>query len=240
MTRKMALKPCETKLANIEVTPLAIWPIVKSHTNLDGLKAPIAIHITRILGQKFQPVDKSNAIVDCLEKQFKPYKLCDEIHERQVKARLQALLVAVVNDPSEKVRTCDLQKLINSLKLKNACGIDGIPNECLRHLPRRPLVHLTHLINHCVESHSYLRVSRPHSPHGCPARGAPRYRPPHPEYNRLTSYLPTTATGTGSARHRHSRVRHYAEGWHSSPFREFLVIGSTYRAQQGQRLASMR
>jgi hypothetical protein len=34
--------------------------------------------------------------------------------------------------------------------LKKACGIDGIPNECLRHLPRRPLVHLTHLINHCI------------------------------------------------------------------------------------------
>jgi hypothetical protein len=33
--------------------------------------------------------------------------------------------------------------------LKKACGIDGIPNECLRRLPRRQLVHLTHLINHC-------------------------------------------------------------------------------------------
>jgi hypothetical protein len=35
------------------------------------------------------------------------------------------------------------------LKLIKACGIDGIPNECLRHLPRRPLVHLTQLSNHC-------------------------------------------------------------------------------------------
>jgi hypothetical protein len=52
-------------------------------------------------------------------------------------------------DLPERVRPCDLQKLINLLKLK-ACGIDGIPNECLRHLPRRPLVHLTHLINHCL------------------------------------------------------------------------------------------
>jgi hypothetical protein len=43
-----------------------------------------------------------------------------------------------------------LKKLIKSLKLKKACGIDGIPNECLRHLPRRPLVHLTHLFNHCL------------------------------------------------------------------------------------------
>jgi hypothetical protein len=49
-----------------------------------------------------------------------------------------------------RLRPCDLQKLLNSLKLKKACGIDGIPNECLRHLPRRPLVHLTHLFNHCI------------------------------------------------------------------------------------------
>jgi hypothetical protein len=35
-----------------------------------------------------------------------------------------------------RIRPCDLQKLLNSLKLKKACGIDGIPNECLRHLPR--------------------------------------------------------------------------------------------------------
>jgi hypothetical protein len=52
--------------------------------------------------------------------------------------------------PPEKIRPSDLKKLINSLKLKKACGIDGIPNECLRHLPRRPLVHLTHLYNHCL------------------------------------------------------------------------------------------
>jgi hypothetical protein len=32
------------------------------------------------LGSKFQPVDKAKAIADCLEKQFKPRKLCDEIH----------------------------------------------------------------------------------------------------------------------------------------------------------------
>jgi hypothetical protein len=32
------------------------------------------------------------------------------------------------------------------LKLGKGSVFDGIPNECLRHLPRRPLVHLTHLI----------------------------------------------------------------------------------------------
>jgi hypothetical protein len=37
-----------------------------------------------------------------------------------------------------------------SLKLRKACGIDGIPNECLRHITRRPLVNLTKLFNQLV------------------------------------------------------------------------------------------
>jgi hypothetical protein len=53
-----------------------------------------------------------------------------------MEARVQALLEAVDKKPPERIRPCDLQKLINSLKLRKFCGIDGIPNECLRHLPR--------------------------------------------------------------------------------------------------------
>jgi hypothetical protein len=34
----------------------------------------------------------------------------------------------------------------DSLKLGKAHGFDGIPNKCLRHLPRRPLIRLIH---HC-------------------------------------------------------------------------------------------
>jgi hypothetical protein len=67
-----------------------------------------------------------------------------------VEARVQALLEAVDSDPFERIRPCDLQKLLNTLKLKKTCEIDCIPNECLRHLSRRPLVYLTHLINLCI------------------------------------------------------------------------------------------
>jgi hypothetical protein len=34
--------------------------------------------------------------------------------------------------------------------LRNARKIDGNPNECLRYLPRSPLVHLIYLFNHCL------------------------------------------------------------------------------------------
>jgi hypothetical protein len=73
-------------------------------------------------------------IVDCLENQFASHDLCNENHEQQVEARVRALLAFVDSTPLGKVRPCDIHKLVNSLKLRKACGFDGIPNECLGHL----------------------------------------------------------------------------------------------------------
>jgi hypothetical protein len=67
-----------------------------------------------------------------------------------VETRIQALLASVDDFSLGKLRHCDVDKLVNSLKLRKACGLDGIPNERLRYLPRRPLVHLLHLFNHCL------------------------------------------------------------------------------------------
>jgi hypothetical protein len=144
-TRDSACKTavnCVVKTA----TPQALWPIAKSLLKRDGPKAPTAIHGSS--GLKFHPLEKANAIADYLETLVTPYDVCDENHEQRVVARVQALLETVDDSPPERV--CDLQKIIKTLKLKKACGIDGIPNECLRYLPRRPLVHRTHLFNHCI------------------------------------------------------------------------------------------
>jgi hypothetical protein len=120
-------------LINFDIS--ALTPSLHSaETTLDdGPRAPTAIHGTS--GLKFHPFEKANAITDCFENQFAHHDLCDENHERRVEARVQTLLEAV-NKPPERIRPCDLQKLINSLKLIKSCGIDGIPNECLRQLPR--------------------------------------------------------------------------------------------------------
>jgi hypothetical protein len=67
-------------------------------------------------------------IADCLENQFSPRDLCDENHEQQVVARVQAFSKAMDDNPFETVRPCDRQKLIKSVTLKKVCGIDGIPN----------------------------------------------------------------------------------------------------------------
>jgi hypothetical protein len=64
MTRKKkALERWETKLANTEQTPQAIWPIAMSLSNRDGPRAPTAIH--GLLCLKYYQVDKANAIADC-------------------------------------------------------------------------------------------------------------------------------------------------------------------------------
>jgi hypothetical protein len=79
VTRKKALEWWETKRANPELTPPAILPIEKSLTNRDGPRAPTAIH--GLLGLNSHPVDKANAIADCLENRFTPHDLCEENHE---------------------------------------------------------------------------------------------------------------------------------------------------------------
>jgi hypothetical protein len=115
MAQKKALERWETKPANTEETPQAIWLIAKSLINRDGPRVPTAIHGP--LGIKFHPLEKANAIADCLENQFTPHDLFEENHERCVEARVQAVLKASDNDPPERIRPCDLQKLIDSLKL---------------------------------------------------------------------------------------------------------------------------
>jgi hypothetical protein len=111
-------------------------------------KEPIAIH--GAFGLTFHPLQKANTIADCLENHFTPHDLCDETHKRQMEARVQTLLKAVDNNFLKRIRPWDLQKLVNCLTLKKARGTDDIPNECLRYLPRRTLVHLSHPINHCL------------------------------------------------------------------------------------------
>jgi hypothetical protein len=134
MTRKRALERWETKRENCEVTPQAIWPTAKSLTKRGRPKAPIAP-----LGSAFYPIEKANVIANCLENLFTPHELCDTDHEPRVKAQVQALLTVADGNPSVKFRPCDFSKEIRSLKLGKVCGI-----------PRRFLVHITHLFNHCL------------------------------------------------------------------------------------------
>jgi hypothetical protein len=148
MSREKALERWETKIHNSEVTPQAMSPIVKSLLKSNGPRAPTAIRGPS--GLKFHPSEKINVISDHLENRFTHHDLCDKNHEQRVEARVQALLEAVDNNPCERIRPCDLYKLIYSLKLRKTCGIDGILNECLRHLPRRPMVQLIYLFNHCI------------------------------------------------------------------------------------------
>jgi hypothetical protein len=108
LTQRKALERWETKLRNCEVTPQAVWPIAKSLLRSDGPKAPTAIHGPS--GLKFYPMDKANAIEDCLEHHFAPHKLCDENHEKRVQAGIQALHGSVDGNAPNKIRPSDVLK----------------------------------------------------------------------------------------------------------------------------------
>jgi hypothetical protein len=101
---------------------------------------------------------------DCLENQFTSHDLCDENHERRVETRVQALLASVDDTALEKVRPCDTWKLVKILKLRKICELelDGILNECFRHLPKRPLVYLTHLFNYCLRLSHFPKLWKPY------------------------------------------------------------------------------
>jgi hypothetical protein len=73
MTRIRALERWETKIANTDVTPRAIWPIARSLMKRAGAKEPTAIHGP--FGLTFYPLEKAKAIADCLENQFTPHDL---------------------------------------------------------------------------------------------------------------------------------------------------------------------
>jgi hypothetical protein len=103
MVQKRAFKKrWETKLANCEVTPQSIWPIVKSLTKRGGPKAPSAIHGP--LGLLFYPIDKANTTADCLENHFTAHNLCDCDHRQQVEAIVQALLATIDEGTPVKFR----------------------------------------------------------------------------------------------------------------------------------------
>jgi hypothetical protein len=103
MTRRSALERWETKIANTDVTPQAIWPIAKSLMKRDESTKPAAIH--GHFGLIFHPLEKGNAIADCLENQFTLHDLCDENHKRQVEVTVRTLLEAIENDSPRENKT---------------------------------------------------------------------------------------------------------------------------------------
>jgi hypothetical protein len=91
-------------------------------------------------------LEKASEIADCLENHFTPHNQYDENHEWRLVARGHE----TVDSYLERVRLCDVEAQIDAPQLGKTSGIYGISSECLRHLPRRPLVQITHLFNHCL------------------------------------------------------------------------------------------
>jgi hypothetical protein len=60
----------------------------------------------------------------------------------------QPLLATVDEGAPVRFPPSDVSKEIKSFKFGKACGFSSMQNECHKHLPRRPLVRLTLLVNH--------------------------------------------------------------------------------------------
>jgi hypothetical protein len=82
-------------------------------------------------------MNKANEIANYLGNQFIPHELCPPDREGRVVVRVKTLPDTVEKHPSVTLGPCDLWEEIRTLELGKACGFDDIPNECLRHLPRR-------------------------------------------------------------------------------------------------------
>jgi hypothetical protein len=64
--------------------------------------------------------------------------------------------------PLWKSKTVWPTKTSKFIEIEKVRDLDGIPNECLRHLPRRSLVHLTHLLvfNRCLRLSHFPKSSK--------------------------------------------------------------------------------
>jgi len=124
-----------------------------------------------------------------LEEQFTLHDLWDRIHKQQAEVAVRAMFEKLYSNCSERVRPCGVQTLIISLKLRTACRIEGISNECLGHFPRRPLVHIGHLLNHRFRLSNF---PQPWAEAKLLTLPKPGKDPKLPQYLRLISFLSTT------------------------------------------------
>jgi hypothetical protein len=113
MTRRKALERWETKISNCEVIPQATWPTENSLMKRDGPMAPTVIH--GLSSFKFLPVEKANATA--VWKIGSHHTTC-VTEAMKSRWRLMTKLCSKLRTiPPQKVRPCDVQKIICSLKL---------------------------------------------------------------------------------------------------------------------------
>jgi hypothetical protein len=75
-------------------------------------------------------------IADGLENQTSVRDLCGETQTRWMKFRAKAVLETVDNSLSKKVRPSDVRGLINTLRIRKACGLNGISRRSLVNVPQ--------------------------------------------------------------------------------------------------------
>ena len=129
---------------------------------LHRIKASRAPQKTTALcdGQKYvyHPLDKARVLASALEDRFTPHHLASPDHEYQVNLRVETILSSNFPMIMPDIKISELRGLIKNLKSNCAPGTDKIPNIALKHLNRRPLLHLLNIYKYCFKYNYFPEI----------------------------------------------------------------------------------
>jgi hypothetical protein len=138
---------------NFEVIPQAVWRLAKFLTKGDWPGATIAVH--GLLGVKYQLIEKLTSLLiawrisaHSMTCEMKSLKFGWDKCSRCARNRRKNL-------PETKIQKCT--KMIKVVKPRKTCSADSIANSCFKNLPRRTLIHVTHLLRHSFRLSHFQR-----------------------------------------------------------------------------------
>ena len=136
----------------------------------------------------YHPLDKARVLASALEDRFMPHHLAPPDHEIDKIQRVELFLHSHSPMIMPNITISDLRGLIKNLKSTIAPGADKIPNEALKHLQRRPLIHLLNIFKYCIKFNYFPAIWKIAKITMLPKPGND---PPFPDILSPISLLPT-------------------------------------------------
>lgn len=128
-----------------------MWKLTRSMSKKFSAPPPTVIQAPT--GQKYDPEDQANAIADSLEQQFRPHEIINIARKQEVETlaseKLEAAAANMYHYPL--ITPLETKNLLSKLNIKKAPGPDRVQAGCLKFLPRKALVKLTHIYNACLK-----------------------------------------------------------------------------------------
>lgn len=127
-----------------------MWKLTRSMSK--KLSAPPPTVIIGNSGTKYDPVEQANTIADSLEQQFRPHDLVQIARKQEVESlATEKLEAAALNNYYPLITPTEIKTLVTKINTKKSPGPDQVPTGCLKFLPRKALIKLTHIYNACLK-----------------------------------------------------------------------------------------